>query len=42
MMEQGKSLDEIQRAVDRKYAGAQAQRTHTPLPPLSGAAPSGD
>jgi hypothetical protein len=35
MTAEGKSLDEIQRYVDRKYARAQDQRTHTPLPPLT-------
>jgi hypothetical protein len=38
MLAEGKSLSEIQRAVDRKYAAVQDQRTRTPLPPLSSAA----
>ncbi len=37
MTEEGKSPDEIQRYVDRKYARAQDQRTRTPLPPVSSA-----
>ena len=34
MVEEGKSLSEIQQFIDRKYADLQENRTPTPLPPV--------
>jgi hypothetical protein len=45
MTREGHSPDEIRRFIDRKYASAQDQSTHTPLPPLPASgrsAPSAD
>jgi len=42
MTEEGKSPEEIQRFIDRRYAEKQKDRTHTPLPPLQQERPVGD